>query len=115
SASPAAGSSTIVTIALHSLACPTATPVTTAAGVECGRHMDCGGSTSAATTAITSAAHAQRDRCDAAVILIRRIAGTTSDALPSSTGYHRVGAVREQGTDIAVAVTGASMAGRNPD
>ena len=48
-------------IALRSLARPTLTPTppTTAAGAGRGRHMDCSGSTSAATTA-TSAADASR-------------------------------------------------------
>ncbi len=52
-------------IALRSLVCPSPTLPTTAAGARCGRQLDGGGSTSAATT-YTSAAEAHRDCCNAA-------------------------------------------------
>ena len=44
-------SSIIASIVLRSLARPSPSPPTTAAGAEYGRHMDCSGSTSATTTA----------------------------------------------------------------
>src|SRR5882757_731718 len=55
-------SSITATIALRSLAGPTPTPPMTAARAGCGRHMDCGGSMSAAAMATDAWRLAQRPR-----------------------------------------------------